>query len=107
MSKEDEKELKFLQEHKPIIQPQTIDFNIYVLGENPVLEEKYTITIKDKPDNSLAEIMDKDVYFEQMEKNRATARKFKDKILLGTDGNYYISKKNKKGVYVWMLSEKK
>lgn len=107
MSKEDDQELKFLRDYKPIIPPQTTDFNVYVVGENPVLEENYTITIKDKPDNSLAEISGEDIYFEEIGKNRATARKFKGKILLGTDGNYYISKKNKEGAYVWMLTEKK
>jgi len=107
MSKEDDKELKFLQEHSPIINPQTEDFNVNVLGENPVLEENYDISIKEKPDISLTEIINNTIYFEEIEKNKVTAKKFKNKIFLGTDGNYYISKKNKNGVYVWMLSEKK
>ena len=107
MSKQEDNELKFLQEHSPIIKPQTTDFDIYVLGENPVFNEKKKIKIKEKPDNSLAEIMDEDIYYEEIGKNTRTARKFKNKIFLGTDDNYYISKKNKKGNYVWMLLEKK
>ena len=46
-------------------------------------------------------------YFEKIDKSKVTAKKFKNRIFLGTDGNYYKSKKNKKGDYVWILVEKK
>jgi hypothetical protein len=39
-------------------------------------------------------------------KTRATARTYKGMTFLGDDGNYYMSKKDKNGDFIWVLLKK-
>ena len=74
----------------------------------PFSKSRFYRTEKDR---GIDDIMDKSLleggYFQEIDKSNVTAKKFKNRIFLGTDGNYYKSKKNKKGDYVWVLVEKK
>lgn len=105
-NKEDEK-VKFLDEYNPIIEQQSLtDTDIYILGENPKFGEKSEIEVKESKVKYPLRTGTKKL-FEKINKNKETAKKFPNKIFLGTDSNYYVSKKNKKGDYVWMLLQKK
>ena len=87
MSQGDQDTVTMLKDSAPTIEKQTLDTDIQILGEEPILLEGG--------------------YFQEIDKSNVTAKKFKNRIFLGTDGNYYKSKKNKKGDYVWVLVEKK
>lgn len=107
MFQNEDQEIKFLDEYNPIIKPQSLtDTDIYILGEKPVLDEKAEIEVKQNTVKYPSGNRGKK-FFEEIKKSKATAKKFPNKIFLGTDSNYYISKKNKNGDYVWMLLEKK
>ena len=107
MSQGDEDTITMLKDSTPTIEKQTLDSDIQILGEEPVFQEKQQIMV----DRGIDDIMDKSLleggYFQEIDKSNVTAKKFKNRIFLGTDGNYYKSKKNKKGDYVWVLVEKK
>ena len=105
--KNDTNPLKTLKEYQPIIEKQNLDKDIYILGEKPIFRENNEIIVDKGLDISLENRDSKGIYFQKINKSRVTARKFKNKIFLGTDGNYYISKKNTKGDYVWVLVEKR
>ena len=104
---DDEDPMTALKEDIPIIEKQKLDSEIYVLGENPVYQEKQKITVNKNVDDAMNNSLIGGGYFEKIDKSKVTAKKFKNRIFLGTDGNYYKSKKNKKGDYVWILVEKK
>ena len=107
MTMDDEDPMTALKEDIPIIEKQKLDSEIYVLGENPVYQEKQKITVNKNVDDAMNNSLIGGGYFEKIDKSKVTAKKFKNRIFLGTDGNYYKSKKNKKGDYVWILVEKK
>ena len=107
MSDRDENPLTSLEEFEPIIKKQNMESDIYILGESPIFSEKDLILINKDTDIFTGKDLSKNLYFNKIDKTNASAKKFKNKIFLGTDGNYYISKKNKKGDYVWVLVEKK
>ena len=107
MMMDDEDPVTPLKEVIPIIEKQKLDSEIYILGENPVYQEKQKITVNKNVDDAMNNSLIEGGYFEEIDKSKATAKKFKNRIFLGTDGNYYKSKKNKKGDYVWVLVEKK
>jgi len=107
MFNRNEEEIKFLDEYNPIIKSQSLsDTDIVVLGEYPDLKEKYE-NVKNNNNNSVIKEKDNKKYFEEIKKNKETAKKKPKKKNQGTEGKYYISKKNRKGDYVWMLLEKK
>lgn len=103
----DQDTITMLKDYTPVIEKQNLDNDIEILGEEPIFQEKQKIMV----DRGVDDIMDNKLleggYFEEIDKSNVTAKKFKNRIFLGTDGNYYKSKKNKKGDYVWVLVEKK
>ena len=107
MLQDNEEPISTLKEGVPIIEKQKLDSDIYVLGENPIYKKKDKININKNKEDSMDYSFINGGYFEKINKSNVTAEKFKNRIFLGTDGNYYKSKKNKKGVYVWVLVEKK
>ena len=101
MLQDNEDPVTTLKEGEALITQQNLETDIQILGQEPIFS--------DKEKNSLNKNCNptKGDYFQEIDKTTATAKKFKNRIFLGTDGNYYKSKKNKKGNYVWTLVEKK
>ena len=95
---------------------QRLGGEVIVKGIKPVMKEKKSIETVRNPKYALYEnrkmIKDKDgndIVFEgyqEMNKNKTTAKRFPGSIFLGTDGNYYKSVKNRSGNYIWELLEK-
>ena len=103
----DQDTITMLKDYTPVIEKQSLDNDIEILGEEPIFQEKQKIMVDRGVDDIMNNKLLEGGYFEEIDKSNVTAKKFKNRIFLGTDGNYYKSKKNKKGDYVWVLVEKK
>ena len=93
MLQDNEDPVTILKEGVPIIEKQNLDSDIYILGEGPIYQNKEKITVNKNIDDDINNSLLKDGHFEEIDKSRVTAKKFKNRIFLGTDGNYYKSKK--------------
>ena len=107
MLQDNEEPVSSLKESIPIIEKQKLDSDIHIVGQNPIYKKKDRISINKNKEDSLDYSFINGGYFEKLDKSSVTAEKFKNRIFLGTDGNYYKSKKNKRDNYVWVLVEKK
>jgi hypothetical protein len=119
---DDEEFLDPMAPREFVFNEQKRDGPVKITPEFPVLKQKKSISTK-RINNELLglekeklEEKDEDLIeglgtinfqdYNEIEKNKTTAKKFPNKIFMGTDGNYYKSTKNKKGFYVWKLLEK-
>lgn len=107
MLQDNEDPVTTLKEGEALITQQNLETDIQILGQEPIFPDKEKITVNKNVDSTMDNSSIEGDYFQEIDKNRVTAKKFKNRIFLGTDGNYYKSKKNKKGNYVWTLVEKK
>ena len=107
MLQDNEDPVTTLKEGEALITQQNLETDIQILGQEPIFPDKEKITVNKNVDRTMDNSSIKGDYFQEIDKTTATAKRFKNRIFLGTDGNYYKSKKNKKGNYVWILVEKK
>lgn len=92
-----------------IFRQQKVEGPVKVTPEFPALKPKKILNeekiTKEEQVEGIGSVDFKD--YEKIGKNKKTAKKMPGKILLGTDGNYYKSVKNKEGIYIWKLFKKK
>ena len=71
------------------------DINVIIVPGKKGLPEKKDISVKNLefPKDGIS-------------KNRATARQYRGMTFLGDDDNYYLSKKDKNGNFIWVLLKK-
>ena len=117
---------------EPIIRQQTMEGEIKLTLELPVskemtklntkrntkrplqtpkikIEKKYVRqdTLENEENQENQENEENDENEEKgMKKNSTTARKYKNQIFIGDDGNYYQSEMNRQGKYIWRLIKK-
>lgn len=99
------------------IQDQNLGGDVKITPEFPILKEKKSIITKRDPKNLLRIRREKldlkkgskgigkiqfDEY-EEINKNKTTAKKHPNQIFLGTDGNYYKSILDNSGSYYWEI----
>ena len=71
------------------------DIEVIIVPGKKVLPEKKNLYVKDM-----------EFPRDGINKNRATAKMYKGMTFLGDDGNYYLSKKDKNGNFIWVLLKK-
>lgn len=86
-----------------IIKQQSLSGEVRKYYQKPVLEDKTTLKneSKDKKIKGVPKItVDKNIVIEKSNKN---AENYKNRVFMCDDGKFYVSKKNKKGKYVWKI----
>tara|TARA_R110002110_G_scaffold374700_1_gene584559 strand:- start:175 stop:567 length:393 start_codon:yes stop_codon:yes gene_type:complete len=114
---------------EPIIRQQTMEGEITLTSEFPVSKEMKKLNTKRNTKRPLQtpKIKLEKKYIRQdtlekegkegkdekdqkdekgMNKNSTTARKYKNQVFIGDDGNYYQSEMNRQGKYIWRLLKK-
>jgi len=108
---------------EPIIRQQSMEGEIKLTLELPVSKEMTKLNTKRNTKRPLQtpKIKIEKKYIRQdtlendeneeneekgMKKNSTTARKYKNQVFVGDDGNYYQSEMNRQGKYIWRLIKK-